>query len=116
MQIKKQIRKEFLSDIGDKNMLKVLTGEESSGYKKKRKEIERLRVMHKYAQPKRFNHGRRLQVYIHYFMDVYPQKIPAVDNFTDKKHLLWTTRKFQLQEQHQNIGLDLVRNVQKIKI
>ena len=49
-------------------------------------------------------------------MYVDTQKVPADDHFTDKKHLLWTTRKFQLQEQHQNIGLDLVTNVQKIKI
>ena len=36
-------------------MLKVLAGEASKGHKKKKTEIERSIIMHKYAQLKRFH-------------------------------------------------------------
>ena len=70
--------------------------------------------MYKYAQLKRFHHDCLLQILMHAFMYVDTQTMPEDDHLLPLKHLLGTTRKFQLQEQYQIIGWDLVTYVQKI--
>ena len=69
MRITKWIQKEklLLSDIGGNNMLEVLTGEASKGYKNKNRD-RMIKIMYKYAQLKRFHNDRRLQVYMYAFM------------------------------------------------
>ena len=52
--------------------------------------------MDKYAQLKRFNPDRQLQIYMYDFMYVYPQKIPVEDHFPITNFFLWSTKKFQL--------------------
>ena len=70
--------------------------------------------MNKYAQLKRFHHENWLQVYMHAFMNFHPEKMPVEKNLLQKKCLLQTTRKCQLQDQSQNIGLDLVACIHNI--
>ena len=76
--------------------------------KTKKTEIELSIVMYKYAQLKRFHHEIRLQVYMYDFMYVDPETMLVEEHFPATKRLLIIKRKFQLQEQSQNIGLDLV--------
>ena len=65
--------------------------------------------MDKYLKLKRFHPDLQLQVYRYYFMYVDLKKIPVEDHFPD---FFWrTTRKFQLQDQSQNIVFDLVTHV-----
>ena len=71
--------------------------------------------MDKYAQLNSFHRDHRLQVYMYDFMYVDPETMSVEDHFTDKNKIkLWTTRKFQLKGQPQNIVFDLVAYVQKI--
>ena len=70
--------------------------------------------MDKHALLKRFHHDWRPQVSMYDFMYLYPKTIPVEDYFQLQKHLLITTRKVQPQDQSQNIGLDLVKYVQKM--
>ena len=56
-----------------------------------------------YAQLSRIHHDHKLQIFMYDFMYVDRNTMPQEDNFTDKKNLLITTRKFQLQDQYQNL-------------
>ena len=47
-------------------------------------------------------------------MNFHPEKMPVEKNLLQKKCLLQTTRKCQLQDQSQNIGLDLVACIHNI--
>ena len=69
-------------------MLKILRGEASKYYKRKKSETERSKIMCKYVQLKRFHNDRRLQVYMYSFMYVDPQTIPVEDNFTATKNIV----------------------------
>ena len=66
-------------------MLKIIISETSKGYLKIRIDTERLKIMDKYSQLKRFHHDRVLQVYMHAFMYVDPDTIPVQDRFTATK-------------------------------
>ena len=46
---------------------------------------ERSKIMYRYEQLKKFNHDRRLQVYMYYFMYVDPDTITVVGHFPDTK-------------------------------
>ena len=70
--------------------------------------------MDKYAQLKRFHNDLRLQVYMYSFMYVDQEKMPVGEHFLAKKCLLITTRKCQLQDQSQNIGLNLFTYIHNI--
>ena len=54
---------------------------QQKGIKRKKPETERSKIMCKYEQQKRFNHDRRLQVYMYDFMYVDPQKMTVGDHF-----------------------------------
>ena len=56
-----------------------MMGEASKGYKKKIPEIERPKIIDKYAQMKRFNYGSQIQVYMYAFMYAYTETIPEED-------------------------------------
>ena len=73
-------------------MLKVLTGEASKGYNIKN-ETEQSRIMDKYSSLKRFHHERRPQLYMYVFMYVYPQTIPAEDQFFAIKNFVVNHKK-----------------------
>ena len=62
--------------------MKVLKGEASKGYKKKKTETETLYNCEKL---KRFCRDLRLQVYMYDFMYVDPETIPVEDPFPDTK-------------------------------
>ena len=66
-------------------MLKVLTDEASKGYEKKKMDTGGSKIMHKYAQMKRFCHDQRLQFYIYGFIYDYPQTMPVEGHFTYTK-------------------------------
>ena len=69
-------------------MLKVITGGASKGYKKKKPEIERSKIIYKFARLKRSRHYHRLEVYMYGFMYVNTETMPVEDPFPDTKKLL----------------------------
>ena len=90
-------------------MFKVLTDESPKGYKKKN-EDRAIKIMDKYAQLERFHHDLWLQFYMYDFMYGDNQKVPVGNHFTSTKHFLWNTRKSELQDQSQNIGVKIPEN------
>ena len=56
-------------------------------------EVERSKIMYKYAQLNKFHRDRRLQVYMYDFMYVYPQTMPVEDNFTATKKIVVNYKK-----------------------
>ena len=70
--------------------------------------------MYKYAQLKMFHHDCRIKVYIYYFISVDPKIVLVEDNFPGTKTFFVNYNKFQLQDQSQNIGWDVVPYSQKI--
>ena len=63
-------------------MLKVLTGEASKFYKKKKQETELSKNMHKCVELERFHHEHWLQLYMYDFMYVDTQTMPVEDSFS----------------------------------
>ena len=60
---------------------------------KRKTGTEKLKVMNKYVQLKRFNHDHQHQVYMNDFMYVDTDTIPAEDNFLDKNVFVVTYKK-----------------------
>ena len=52
--------KNILSDIGGQGTLEIITGQESSRYKKKNTDTERYKVMEKYAQMNKYHRGHKI--------------------------------------------------------
>ena len=83
-----------MSYIGGENLLKVITGEASKFYKKKKTKTERSKTMDKYAQLKRFHRYCQLQVYMYDFMYVDPEIIPVEYHFSASKYFVENYSKF----------------------
>ena len=63
--------------------------------------------MNKYIQIKKFHHGCWFKVYIYNFMYIKPDTI-SEEEYLTATNVFKTTRKGQILDQSQNIGLDLV--------
>ena len=63
---------------------------------------------------KRFHYDQQLQVYMYALIYLDPETKAEEDCFPATTKLLQTTKNYQLQDQSQNIGLNLVTYVQKI--
>ena len=70
--------------------------------------------MEKYALIKIFHHDPQIQVYMYYFMYVYPETIKRRTNYQIPEDMMRTTRKGKLLDQYQNILLGLITFFQKI--
>ena len=70
--------------------------------------------MDKYTLIKRYHYDRRLKIYMHAIMYVDPETMAEEDYFPAKKYFLQTIRNFQLHDQSQNTGLDLVTHIQRV--
>ena len=81
---------------------------------KRRYDTEWLKPIDNYAKTKRFHYDRQFHAYMYDFMCVYYETMVEETIFQIQKHMLQTTRKFQLQYQSQKIGLDLVTYIQNI--
>ena len=81
---------------------------------KEKSELERSKIMYKYAQLNRFHRDCQLQVYMYYLIYVDSRNVPVENHFIVTKIFAANYKKCQLQEHSQNISLDLVTYVQKM--